>query len=558
MSGLPLLIFYAGLQLFILPPDGFFAGDQGAKLLQTRATLAHGPFRPWIEGPAQDLDTELQYQEPILLRRDDGGHLIGVFPWILPTVTAPFYWLFGLHGLYVVPALSIAVTFVAARRLGRKLGTPAAGLSSAWCAIVATPVLFYGAEFWEHAPAVALTTSAAALAVPDGSARRIERDMLIGGSVGLAAAFRPEAAMMLPAIVIAIAGGIGLRQAWRPACALVLGFVFVMALTIPANAAVYGTVVPPDVSSNVVFGWAHYGTLHGEIIRALLLPASGDTFFVGIAMAIAALALSRGSSTARVYACHALVVLLAFFAVGAPLWRFAIRGEHALVAFNMTSIAHTWPFAFATVYVVALPTPDVNHSVERYLLLATALFIAGTVAVIPHPGGTQWSARFLLPAAPLAAVLASEALGRFELARSQAASIRAAAAAVIVLSVIVQGLSLVVLAHDKDAHARVTNVMESLTEPGDVIVSDLYWVPELASRLYSSRRLLFAHSAQEVTAIADRAGEKGISRLSIVTSVTESSYRPPPLLLMSSGAPFVQTRTDDIGVRNLELYLYQR
>ena len=99
-----LLIFYACLHAFVLPPDGFVAGDQGTKLLQTRATLAHGLFSPWVEGLSRDLDPALRFQEPLLVRRD-AAHLVGIFPWIFPGVTALFYWLFGAYGVYVIPAL---------------------------------------------------------------------------------------------------------------------------------------------------------------------------------------------------------------------------------------------------------------------------------------------------------------------------------------------------------------------------------------------------------------------------------------------------------------------
>jgi hypothetical protein len=582
-----LLIFYLCLHALALPPDGFVAGDQGTKLLQTQATLAHGPFSPWIDGPSQDLDTRLQYQEPFLIRREGSDHLVGVFPWILPALTAPLYWLLGFSGLYVVPAVSIGVTFIAAQRLGQKLGTPARGLWSAWCAVAATPVVFYGAEFWEHAPAVALTTSAVALASPDftGDAAhvsqsqpvgRVARDIVAGAAIGTAAAFRPEAAVVLPAIIVAVVavlpdrGLTGSLRAWRRALALALGWALVTALTIPANAAVYGMAVPQHVSSNLAFGWAHYAATRAEILDLLLLPASSRTLFMTVAIAVAALALAARAGpsllhgwlapggTARVYGCHAVVLLLALIAVGVPAWRYTVERVPLFTAFNMTSLAHTWPFVFAGVYVLVLPAAGVSRQIERYLLHVTGVFIVGTLVVMPHAGGTQWGPRFLLPAAPLAGVIASEALGRFDAAPFQAISIRAMAAAVLALSVIVQGLGLVVLAHDKAAHATIGRVTERLTEPGDVIVSDLSWFPELTSRLYPSRRLLFARSAGDLTAIANLAATRGLRRMMIVTSVAETQNEPPKSLGLHDGGRFVQTVTHDIGVRGLRLYLYER
>jgi hypothetical protein len=567
-----LLIFYACLHAFVLPPDGFVSGDQGTKLLQTRATLAHGPFHPWVEGMSHDLDTEFRYQEPLLLRRD-ATHLIGIFPWIFPAITAPFYWLFGLFGLYVVPALSVAVIFVAAHHLGSKLRTPGAGLSSAWCAVAATPVLFYGAEFWEHAPAVALTTIAAALLAPDGSLRvqdqsprssdeappPIVRAALAGASVAVATALRPEAAVMLPAMAAALVVVLGVRRAWRPILALASAFAIVTVATIPANIVVYGTAIPPQVSSNVAFGWARYGTMRADIIRALLLPAAAAPLFIAAIVAGAALAVRRSASPMRIAGCHAIVLVLAFCAVVVPLWRAFVGGIPPADAFTVTSLAHTWPFAFALVYACALPNAAIVEPTRRYLLLTTMIFVAGAVAVMPHSGGTQWGPRFLLPAAPLAAVLVSAVLRRSDRLGRGAASIRPAAAAVLLFSVLVQGLGLwKVLAHGKVVHAGIVSTTEALTKPGDLIVSDLFWFPELASRLDESRRLLFAWSPDDMNAIATRAAQHGLARLRLVSSLAETHYQPPPAFVLPNGGAFVQTQRHDFGVRGLTLYLYER
>lgn len=553
---LAVLLFYACLHAFVLPPDGFMAGDQGTKLLQTRATLAHGPFTPWIDGLSHDLDPELEYQEPFLLRRDDKGRLVGVFPWILPTVTAPFYWLFGLYGLYVVPAMATAITFIAALDLGRKLNTPAAGLSSAWSGVAATPVVFYGAEFWEHAPAVALTTIAVAIAAPGGRPAGVRRLVVVGAAIGAAAAFRPEAAVMLPAIVLALTVATGLRTAPRSALAVGAGFAIVTALILPVNMSVFGASIPQHVSSNLAAGWARYGLSRGEIVRDLLLPASSGMLFVGVVV-IGGLLVSRASSAARVYGCHAIVLLLVLCGAGLPLWRVA-AGVHPLAAFNITSLGHTWPFAFAGVYILALPTSESTRSIERYLLVTIVLFIACAVAIMPPTGRTQWGPRLLLPAAPLAGALVAGAFRRFELPSMQLTGVRLMAAGVIALSVAVQAFGLAVLAHHKSAHARIVRSTETLTKPGDVIVSDLYWFPELTSRLYSSRRLLYARSQDDVVEIASRAAETGFRRVNIVTSLSESSYQPPASLVTSNHVTFLQTNAHDIGVRNLRLFVYER
>jgi hypothetical protein len=157
-------LFFAAMQVFALPPDGFVTGDQGSKYLQTRAFAEHGPLNPSIDVAAHDIDPDYRHQEPKLKNRR--GRLVSEFLWLLPLMSAPFFAVLGMRGLYVVPALSVIVIFLAAAALGRRAGEDR-GLWTAWIVAIATPVLVYGLELWEHAPAAASVLVAAALLAPE-------------------------------------------------------------------------------------------------------------------------------------------------------------------------------------------------------------------------------------------------------------------------------------------------------------------------------------------------------------------------------------------------------
>src|SRR5258708_31937423 len=201
LSVAAILGFFAALQS-VAPPDGFFSGDQGAKYLQTRAFALQGPLRPGIEVASRDVDPALRHQ--ILENR--GGQLIGVFSWLLPMLTAPFFAILRFRGLYVVPALSAVVVFLAAAALGRRL-TGEDGLGTAWIVVLAAPVLIYGAELWGHAPAAACVVVAALLMAPD---RRDGKSAILAGAViAVAALFREEAFLALPALILARTIGVG-------------------------------------------------------------------------------------------------------------------------------------------------------------------------------------------------------------------------------------------------------------------------------------------------------------------------------------------------------------
>jgi hypothetical protein len=72
-----LILLFAGLQMFVLPPEGWVTGDQGSKFLQTRAFAANGPLAPGIEVLLRDLDPDYRYQEPKMKNRR--GRLVSEF-----------------------------------------------------------------------------------------------------------------------------------------------------------------------------------------------------------------------------------------------------------------------------------------------------------------------------------------------------------------------------------------------------------------------------------------------------------------------------------------------
>ena len=68
-SAIALGLFLGGFHLFVLPPLGFFCGDQGAKFLQARAFAEHGPLQPNIEVGSRDVDPTYQFVDRALVAR---------------------------------------------------------------------------------------------------------------------------------------------------------------------------------------------------------------------------------------------------------------------------------------------------------------------------------------------------------------------------------------------------------------------------------------------------------------------------------------------------------
>jgi hypothetical protein len=174
-----------------LRPDTFFAGDSGVKLIAARAAAAN-PSHPLDVALPQIGGQPVAYVEPFFAVHGDHSH--AVTSELFPLVTAPVLAVAGIRGVYVWPAIGLVAALWAISALGRALDQRRTGWVIAVVGLLASPLLFYGLEFWEHAPAVACGAAAALAFV-----RR--RPVLSGVLFGTAALLRPEAVWFAVAVV---------------------------------------------------------------------------------------------------------------------------------------------------------------------------------------------------------------------------------------------------------------------------------------------------------------------------------------------------------------------
>jgi hypothetical protein len=69
-----------------------------------------------------------------------------------------------------------------------------------------------------------------------------------------------------------------------------------------------------------------------------------------------------------------------------------------------------------------------------------------------------------------------------------------------------------------------------------VLISNVFWFPEVTATLAPARRMLFSWSSADVPAMAAMAVSRGFRRFSVVTSVLLTGYEAPPALDVP-GAP---------------------
>ena len=165
--------------------------------------------------------------------------------------------------------------------------------------------------------------------------------------------------------------------------------------------------------------------------------------------------------------------------------------------------------------------------------------IVATFLIAPTAGGSQWSPRFFLAAAPLIAIVAGAALLRPvgpTGSRVLAATYRPFAAMVFLASMLMSATGAGWVKHGKEYTARLTDWIARQTAPGDVLISDIYWFPEVTATLAPTRRMLFSWTPGAMPAMAARMADRGIREFRIVTSPQQTGYDAPDVIDLP-GAP---------------------
>jgi len=558
-------MFFVVMQAFVLPPDGFMTGDQGSKYLQTRAFAEHGPLDPSIDVRARDIDPTYAHQEPKLKNRR--GRLVSEFMWLMPLLGAPFLALLGLRGLYVVPAISALVVFFCAARLARRPGDPDGAIAGVIVLLV-TPIALYGLELWEHAPAAACVMVTALLLadgraddLPTGRAR-----FFAAGVVAVAAfLFREEAAVALPALLVGRAltrstdrlHDLATAGFWSG-----LGVIAGLAASAPMNLMMYGSPLPMHLTQDA---WEYaksvsYLQIRREIVTQLFMPADYPWVYAAalIAGVSASVLASRRVTTDRIrhralVIVHAAVLVMLGIAVALPLGRMA-SGAAPYAAYWGWSAAHTWAFMPALLYLPWLgPSENTPHA--RYLLVSAVLALAFTSLVVPSTGGAQWSPRFYLQIAPLLAIPAAEIATRRPAGGSHWAA-RWAVRGALIASAIMLATGIVLLYSAKTRFAAVTHGLARLTSDGEIIISDIFWLPEVTATLAPTRRFLFSWGPAEAE-LAELGVRAGFERFSVVTYAALTHHPAPETITVPGAAcEFVLGHQRGLEIRGLVLSRY--
>ena len=244
------------------PRWSIFSSDAGLKALLAQQ-FSMGNWRASLEISQPTWVQTLWRQglypfAPPYAYEQQGNYFI-TFPFPFPAITAPFYALMGHHGLYVVPLVSLWVTWLRLWHICRvwrlHSGITAIGMG---VTILASPLTLYGAIYWEHTLAVALAfwglSGLLLHALDKDQTNRISINQALvnGVCIGLSVWFRPELLCLVGVLgTLVLASRLSQLPAWCRAVvpqqltlSLVIVFTGAMVFTVLGllgiNAVTYG------------------------------------------------------------------------------------------------------------------------------------------------------------------------------------------------------------------------------------------------------------------------------------------------------------------------------
>lgn len=474
-----------------LRPDAFFVGDPGVKLIAARAAI-RTPTTPLDIPLPRIAGDAVPHVEPFFAVHDN-THAHAVTSEAFPLLSAPFLAAFGLRGLYVLPALGFVATLAACAWLGFVLDERRSTALVAVAAALGTPWLFYGLEFWEHTPALALGTAGAAWML--AAARRnpgrhssTPAAFFAGLLMGAAIVLRPESAAFVVAVLLASRALVH-RPTWRSLAITAAGIALAM---VPLEAYTlwhFGTLVPGHVGTNA-------GLIDG----------------------------SWGSDRLRVAAEW----------LSPSLW----TGRGPVHPSGLWSVAPA-----AVVAVVGLARQSERHE-RTFLWLVALLTTAVVIAAAPNDGGGQWGPRYLLFAYVPLVLLAVDTLQ--ELPR------RRLLAGLVLVFVLAAGLWVQRAAYrslrgTKATYGRLADFVAANAESGATVVTDLWWLDQLAASALDGRNVLYAADSATVKDIVRRLSETTTPSAVVFRSRDESA----DVRSWSEETCYFEERRDELPLRGV-------
>jgi hypothetical protein len=209
-----------------------------------------------------------------------------------------------------------------------------------------------------------------------------------------------------------------------------------------------------------------------------------------------------------------------------------------------TQTASFWNVAPATVLAVGSLAVHGKRSDVRFLWTAAGLTIALVLLTAPNDGGSQWGPRYLLLAYVPLTVLAGDAIDALPRRNIGA---WAALALVLLGCLWIQRSAYRQLRGTKLTYGQVVDFVTTQVEPGGYVVTDLWWLDQVAAAATSERQLVYAPDATAGEGAMQRLSRAMVDTVTVIRSRSES----PDTTAWISGSCFVETKRQTVSVRDL-------
>jgi hypothetical protein len=523
---------------FGLPAGAFFSGDSGVKLIAALDAIGH-PARPFeADLPRVGARTTTDVDQMVV---PHGDHAHVLQSPLFPPLSAPLIAVFGVRGAYVWPVLAFVALVPLLAAAQRYLLPDTSWVLLAWIAVAANPLLFYALEFWEHAPAVALLAAATVAVAPalrsgEPALRRGEptgspdldawssRCAVAGALAGAGVLLRPEGAWYAAGLALALS-----PRLWLPfgggATALLLPAAIL-------NVMHFGTPLGAHASAVLAPIGEHFFATRWQRVHDWLWPASIiETTGLTLVAAAWLAALVRVDLRAR-----QLLALTGTAIVAVLAARRDLPEEAFLQGF---------PLALLAFVPAATWTPQAGR-----LALAALVAAAGVVLTATNDGGAQWGTRYLLIAAPPLLLLASRGATQAAASGAWRTPRLALLALVLLAGAMTSRDAYVELRGTKRNYAGLVAEVSAVAPPGGVIVTNAWWLDQVAAVLHGSRTFLYvpdrAAAARAIATLRDE-------RIDAVTLASSQDEAPYTLEEVLDGTCFRATAARHVSLRRVRL-----
>jgi hypothetical protein len=505
-----------------LPAGAFFSGDSGVKLIAALDAIAH-PARPFeADLPRVGSRTTTDVDQMVV---PHGDHAHVLQSPLFPPFSAPLIAAFGLRGAYIWPAVAFVTLVPLLLAARRQLLPDTSWALLAWIVVAANPLLLYALEFWEHAPAVALLAAATVAIAPSLAGGGSPARVAVGGALaGAGVLLRLEGAWYAAALALILpprlwlAFGGGATALLLPAAAL--------------NFVHFGTPLGAHASAVLAPIGEHFFVARWQRIQDWLWPASAiETAGLGFVAAAWLAALARIDLRLRQLLALAGVAVVAVLAARRDL------PEQAFL--------QGFPLALLALVPAATWTRQ-----ARQLALAALVAAAGVVLTATNDGGAQWGTRYLLIAAPPLLLLAARGATQAAAGGAWRTPRLALVALILLAGAMTSRAAYVELRGTKRNYQGLVAEVAAVAPPGSVIVTNAWWLDQVAAALHGSRTFLYVpDQAAAERALATLRAE----RIDAVTLASSQDESPDTLEEVLDGTCFRATATRHVSLRHVRL-----